>query len=123
VTNSRPYRFVALRNALVVATLAMFIYVATFWAMRKTCSVTFLPGGRIYSVRVQHFANEATVNRLLYMLYWPLHRQKAGDLQVFETALFEESGDEELVSRRLRNFYIWDIEVCRKAGLAGFGKR
>ena len=101
----------------------MSIYVATFWAMRKTCSVTFLPDGRFYSVRVHHFANEATVNRLLYLLYWPLHRQKAGDLRVFETALFEESGDEELARRRLWTFYLWDIEVCRKAGLAGHGKR
>jgi hypothetical protein len=110
----------AIRTIAGLAVAAALIYIASFVLLRSTMSVTFLVHGRFYTVVVHHFSHNEAVNRCCYALYWPLHRQSDNARAAFERALFEPGEDEELPRRKLRHFYVQDVAICRRAGLAGF---
>ena len=109
-----------LRTIGLIAVIASAAYLMSFYWIRRDLTVTFRVRERLYSVEVLYFSHHAGLNRGLYALYWPLHRQRSDEWLVFEKALFERDQDEELARRKLRRFYVADVEVCRRAGLAGF---
>ena len=102
-----------------VAAALILTYVASFVLVQHSATFTFLVHGNFYTVRVCYFSHHTNANRWLFAFYWPLHRQGSEDLLALKRALTERDEGEELARRKLRRFYIRDIEVCRNAGLAG----
>lgn len=120
-----------LRTLLVGVTLLMVAYLGSFYLLRRDLSVTFLvsrapaspmgPAGH-YSVRVFYFSQNSQLNYAAFLFYYPLHRQSADSLKLFEEALTLADKDEELVRQKLRYFYVSDVAILYRAQVAGFDR-
>ena len=107
---------------LIAAALVLLLYVGSFFALRQGGSVTFMVHGRLYSVNYVCFSKSRTLNYAAWWLYYPLHRQQEGSLQVFEEALMVAGKADELPRTGTRFFYVYDVDVLRQAGFRGFAE-
>ena len=121
----RWYQF-SLRTLLFVVTVGLVTYVSSFYALRRQMSVTFLVGNApmdpkgFYSVHVFLFSKSRPLNYVAWLLYYPLHRQRTDSLNLLEEAFFVEGGDDEMAGRKLRVFYVAEVNILYRAEVVGF---